>query len=363
MPTPVVQKNLNGKWQINSQFGLIVFLWVLLLRIAHGQLLVENGNSLGAFNFNGTVINPAFISGLAVPQGIVISGNYVFVVNHNIGHVANHNNGTIGEYNLDGTVVNASLISGLTNGPEGIAISGTNLFVASYGSGVGKYSTSGAVINPTLISLGADGIAVSGTNLYVANNAGKIGKYNFDGTVVKASLISGLSLPAGIAISGTNLFVPNFGNGKIGEYGLDGSTINASLISGLSGPNGIAINGDVLYVLNGGNGTVGVYGLDGTVINSSLISGLTNNAPNYGILIMPPPAIQNGDGSFGVQTNVFGFNITGISNQTVSVQACFNLNTSGWVSLQTNVISAGFLYFSDPGWTNYPSRFYRVCAQ
>jgi hypothetical protein len=28
--------------------------------------------------------------------------------------------------------------------------------------------------------------------------------------------------------------------------------------------------------------------------------------------------------------------------------------------LQTNTLAGGSFYFSDPEWTNYPSRFYRV---
>jgi hypothetical protein len=46
----------------------------------------------------------------------------------------------------------------------GIAVSGSSLFVTNYGNGtVGEYTTSGAVVNPTLISglSGPSGIAVA----------------------------------------------------------------------------------------------------------------------------------------------------------------------------------------------------------
>ena len=43
--------------------------------------------------------------------------------------------------------MNASLVSGL-NDPFGIAVSGSNLFVANYERGtIGEYTTSGAVVN------------------------------------------------------------------------------------------------------------------------------------------------------------------------------------------------------------------------
>jgi hypothetical protein len=70
------------------------------------------------------------------------------------------------------------------------------------------------------------------------------------------------------------------------------------------------------------------------------------------------PQAQN-DASFGVQTNQFGFNITGTSGLTIVVEACTNLVNAAWIPLQTNTLSAGPCYFSDPGWTNYPCRFYR----
>jgi len=65
----------------------------------------------------------------------------------------NSNSGTIGEYTTSGATVNASLVSGLT-GPAGVAVSGSNLFVASFvASGtIGEYTTSGATVNASLIT-------------------------------------------------------------------------------------------------------------------------------------------------------------------------------------------------------------------
>ena len=44
--------------------------------------------------------------------------------------VANFLTGTIGEYTTSGATVNAALISGL-NGPFGLAVAGSNLFVTN----------------------------------------------------------------------------------------------------------------------------------------------------------------------------------------------------------------------------------------
>jgi hypothetical protein len=72
------------------------------------------------------------------------------------------------------------------------------------------------------------------------------------------------------------------------------------------------------------------------------------------------PAVQTSDGSFGVQTDQFGFNINWASGKTVVVEACTNLSNPDWQPVQTNTLTTGSAYFSDPQWTNYPGRFYRL---
>jgi len=65
-------------------------------------------------------------------------------------------------------------------------------------------------------------------------------------------------------------------------------------------------------------------------------------------------------GSFGVRSNQFGFNITGSSNLVVVIEASANLLNSTWYPLQTITLNGNPLCFTDPYWTNYASRFYRV---
>jgi hypothetical protein len=72
------------------------------------------------------------------------------------------------------------------------------------------------------------------------------------------------------------------------------------------------------------------------------------------------PQTQNANASFGVQTNQFGFDIAWTSGQSVVVEACTNAANSVWTPLQTNTLTGDSVYFSDPQWTNYSSRFYRI---
>ena len=78
------------------------------------------------------------------------------------------------------------------------------------------------------------------TNLFVDT----IGEYTTSGATVNPALISGLSGPIGIAVSGSDLFVTNEIPGTIGQYTTAGAPVNVPLISGLmNAPVGIAISG------------------------------------------------------------------------------------------------------------------------
>ena len=59
-------------------------------------------------------------------------------------------------------------------------------------------------------------------------------------------------------------------------------------------------------------------------------------------------------------THKFGFNISWASGQTVVVEASTNLANPDWQPVQTNTLTTGTAYFSDPQWTNCPNRFYRL---
>jgi hypothetical protein len=72
------------------------------------------------------------------------------------------------------------------------------------------------------------------------------------------------------------------------------------------------------------------------------------------------PQVQTRGASLRVLTNGFGFTITGTPNIPVVVEACANLANPVWNPLQSLILINGSIYFSDPQWTNYPGRFYRL---
>jgi hypothetical protein len=94
------------------------------------------------------------------------------------------------------------------------------------------------------------------------------------------------------------------------------------------------------------------------------LPGTTGWGPTFGgrptaPWLLPYPLILNNNPGFGVQTNGFGFIISWATNVPVVVEAC-SLADPKWIPLQTNTLTGGSCYFSDPAWTNYPVRCYRL---
>jgi hypothetical protein len=256
----IMNAKRNGQ-QASWQMGILLFLTLAALAMpttARGDIYVtsaggeDNGynGTVGEYDMSGATVNANLVSGLYMPQGIAMSGSDLFVTS--CGYYAN--SGTVGEYTLGApgkvTASNPSLISGL-HSPTAIAVSGQYLFVADAGGPDNGYN-------------------------------GTIGEYNLNGTPVNADLVSGLNDPTGIAVSGSDLFVTNYNtggtSGTIDEYTLvaPGETFwaNPTLISGLNEPTGIAVSGSDLFVAIYNTGTIAEYKLDGTPVNTSLVSGL-----------------------------------------------------------------------------------------
>ena len=100
---------------------------------------------------------------------------------------------------------------------------------------------------------------------------------------------------------------------------------------------------------------VTVYYLPGTVGWGSMFGGRPT-----ALWFLPNPLILTSGPGFGVQSNAFGFIISWATNLPVVVEACTNPVNHSWSPVQTNARNGGWSYFTDPQWTNYPARFYRL---
>ncbi|HEY5481078.1 MAG TPA: leucine-rich repeat protein, partial [Verrucomicrobiae bacterium] len=132
---------------------------------------------------------------------------------------------------------------------------------------------------------------------------------------------------------------------SIGDYTFQGCTSLGGVYFQGNAPSA----GSFMFV---GAGNLTVYYLPGTTGWGSPFDGIT--------AVVWMPQIQTSDGSFGVRMNQFGFTITWASDLVVVVEACTNLANPLWSPVGTNTLTNGSSYFSDPQWTNYPSRLYRL---
>src|SRR5665213_939635 len=95
-----------------------------------------------------------------------------------------------------------------------------------------------------------------------------------------------------------------------------------------------------------------VYYLPGTTGWGALFDGLPT--------ALWLPQVQTGNGSVGVKSNQFGFNISWAGSMVVVVEAATNLANPVWMPVSTNILTGCTSSFSDPQWTNYPGRYYRL---
>ena len=99
--------------------------------------------------------------------------------------------------------------------------------------------------------------------------------------------------------------------------------------------------------------TATIYYLPGTTGWSSPFGGLS--------AVLWNPQAQTADGNFGVKSDQFGFNITGTANIPIVIQT--STNAAGpWLPLQSISLTNSSVYFSDPQWNDYSSRYYRISS-
>jgi uncharacterized repeat protein (TIGR03803 family) len=163
----------------------------------------------------------------------------------------------------------------------------------------------------------------------------------------------GYAVRSGLAAVGGNLFGTasqggNFANGVVFTLRMDGSgytvlrhfsatsSDTATNFDGADPFPSLAIAGSKLYGTTQYGGVTGA----GTLFSLELAPGIQLDNP------------------FG--PGVFAFQVTGYSNQVLVIESSPDIATPAWMPVQTNIVGAGPVSFTDPNWRSYPQRFYRV---
>ncbi|MEI7535123.1 MAG: leucine-rich repeat domain-containing protein [Verrucomicrobiae bacterium] len=221
-------------------------------------------------------------------------------------------------------------------------------------------SLTSVTIPNSVTSLGVDTFTLcSGlTNVTIGNGVTNIPDSAFEGCgLTKVTIPNRVASIGQWAFSGcTNLTGVTLGNGvtSIGSYAFN----RCQALTG------VYFQGNSPTPAN----DMSVFGKSGilTVFDTNAIAYCLAGATGWGAtfdgipVVLWNPQAQTGNGSFGVQSNQFCFNLTGSSNLVIVVEAATNLTNPVWSPVSTNTLTGGTSYFRDPQWTNYPGRFYRL---
>jgi len=285
-----------------------------LCLLARGQVYVTNDTgpfTVSSFSASGSLLNSALLNsgnsslGLTNPVGIVVSGSTLYV--------ANYGAGTVGEYTTSGALINASLVSGLYH-PWGLALSGSTLYVADNGTGtVSAYTVSGAsaTADGSFTAITGQpqvmGVAVSGSNLYISNYASSVSNTAYTGSIsvynaaTGAALnggvpvVTGLDGPASLTASGSTVYASMVFGDSVGAFTISGTTLtnpNATFITTANAAYGVALGGSGLYVLTQNQYGGGTIGLYNPGTGAGSIIATTGLYTPFGIaaVAVPEPA-------------------------------------------------------------------------
>ncbi len=299
--------------------------------------------------------------------------------------------------------------------PSGVVTIGTNAFDSCGGltsvtipnsvTSIGDYAFNGcsslmnAIMGSGVTNIGYQAFSQCTNLMAIDVSVDNNSFLSVDGVLFDRSQTTLIQFPAGSGA--TSYSIPN-GVTSMGDYAFNGCT---SLIS-VTIPDSVTSIGDFAFeyctsllnvavgtgVTNLGTGTFFMCANLGGILfegNSPSTSGPINQplqtpgipwpwpyyGPAYNPIVYYLPGATGWSSSFGgcqallwnpvvqaagVQSNLFGFDISGTMNIPVAVEATSSLAGGNWVPLQMGMLTNGLLHFNDSDWATYPARFYRL---
>lgn len=260
--------------------------------ITYGQIYVSIP---GSGEGNGTINNyttggsfTTLASGLNIPEGLAFSGTDLYVaLNRNNGSYA-----TIVKYDSSG---NSSVFSSSTGSASTFGLgfdSQGNLYSAGNTS-IMKYTPGGGGTAVTFATPADQpyGLAIdSNSNVYAAlRNNNSIVSYNSSGALNWTTTLAAGSSPFGLAVNGSTLYVSNSAANTIDMYStVNGASLGnfANASDGLSGPYGLAFSGGTLYVANNGGNSINMF----TAAHVGTSFGVSGNPAFIAVSAVPEPS-------------------------------------------------------------------------
>jgi len=324
--------------------------------VSIGQNIFAGCNALTNFTLPDSITNIGqgtfeycrSLTEVTLPKNLTTLGGFVFEYCTSLVHITLDTNLTIieeQEFEYDSSLASICI-------PDSV----TNIDESNGGVFQGCYGLTNVVLGNGLTSIGSGLFAACAnlTSITIGNSVTNIG----DSAFAKCSDLTTLAIPNSVTSIGlqtfyndtslTNIIIPDSVTNIGDEAFYDCTSLNGVYFQGNDpDPDNYS---DAFQSDN----RVTAYYLPGTTNWGSTF----DDAPT----VLWNPQAQTSGGSFGVQNNQFGFDITGTTNIPIVVEASTNLSNGVWTPLQSCLVTNGSIYFSDPQWTNYPGRYYRISS-
>jgi hypothetical protein len=232
------------------------------------------------------------------------------------------------------------------------------------------------VLNDSLTTVGEDAFAGAGlTGITIPISVTNIGFGAFDvgETLTNVTFGVGFSSIQSSMFPGCgflNLVIPSTVT-TIGEYAFsDCADMTNIFFAGDApsvGPTAFTLTrppeepGDHFYYIATAYYLPGTTNWDEFMSETFLDSNVWHNPTNISLpLVLWNPKIKATGTNFGVQNGQYCFDITAATNLPIAIEACDDLSSSNWVTLQRVTITNGLFHFSEPFHSNSSARFYRI---
>ncbi|HSY19586.1 MAG TPA: leucine-rich repeat domain-containing protein [Candidatus Acidoferrales bacterium] len=320
-----------------------------------GVTIPDSVTNIGIWAF----FNCPGLASATIGNGVASIGDYAFDSCHGLTNV------TIG--NSVASIGNYVFYSCYSLPYVTIPASVTNLGLSVFASCNALTNISVSALNPRYT--GVSGVLIDQTRArLIACPGGFTGTYTVPDNITSIGddafdicHLTGITIPNSVTAIGNNAF--NLCS-SLGSITIPNSVTNigGSAFGGCTSLHQAYFMGNAPLV----NGVAG--SLDGTVFLNLLgtvyyVPGTMGWGASYGSWptaqwFQPAPQILGNGNGFGARSNRFNFTISWATNTSVVVEGSTNMFT--WTAIATNSLAGGTNAFSDPSYTNYPCRFYRV---